>query len=175
MNSIARWPTMQLHSLHLTTGFNAFEYQADVLSKILAVCPHLRMLVVQAQILTICLEQKQKIYLPSLTHLHFYASYSEHMPDIQLLASAFPNMCYFSSDTNFLGHGWKSVELILKLIEMFPHLHHLHTGVFRYWYEEEPQRKLEVSVMNILKSSEQLRSINCSVTIYEYQYLRIWL
>ena len=165
---------MQLHSLFLNTEFEALEYQTKVITQLLTVCPRLRTLVLCPSILKMCLEQKPTIYLPSLTCLRFFPSYIEDMPDAVLLAGAFPNISHLSFGQYLDCPSWKSIELILRLVDMFPCLHRLDIGDFKC-RSENTVSDLNVNVMNILESGVQLRSSNCSITMYERGYLCMWL
>jgi hypothetical protein len=167
---------MQLRSLWLRMIFQIpITDRANMVRQMLFVCPRLQILVVRSDELALCLEQKPALILSSLNHLHLHLSQIHEMVDPMYLATAFPNISYLSTGTGHLYIDTRLGYVILNLINTLPYLRRLRFNDHNFPYNGDSDQIDDNLVVSMLQNSEQLRSMDCCVRMFENSHLVIWL
>jgi len=167
---------MQLHSLCLLIDLQIpIEDRANIITQILFICPRLQILIVRSEELALCLEQKPEMILSSLDHLHLYLDGVQQMVDAVYLAAVFPNISYLSTEERSLAMDIRLGYIVLNLMKALPHLRRLHFNDRSFVYNCDTDQSNNNPLVQMLQNSEQLRSTNSFIRVYEENHLFIWL
>jgi hypothetical protein len=151
------------------------ENRAKMIQQMLFVCPHLRALTVVSTELVLCLRQNPALAMPSLNHLHLYLDKVHDMVDPVTLAAVFPNISFISTGKDYLVIDINLCQLVLHLIKALPYLRRLHFGDYNFSRIYDIDQSDNNLLVEILQSSEQLRSTNSCVRVYGKKHLAVWL
>ncbi|CAF2136780.1 unnamed protein product [Rotaria magnacalcarata] len=175
IDSVMRWSRMQLRSLCLLMNVQIhIENRANMITQMLFICPHLRTLAVLSKELVLCLEKKPALRLSSLDHLHLYLDVVHEMVDPIALAVVFPNISYFSTGKYYLKMDIKLAHVALDLIKALPYLRRLRFNDCRFFYQRDTDQSANYLV-EMIQNSEQLRSHDSFVGVYERGHMVIWI
>jgi hypothetical protein len=149
--------------------------RANMITRMLFVCPRLRTLVVRSEELALCLEHKPAVILSSLDHLHLYISAVEDMVNPLNLATVFPNISYFSTGSEFLNVDMDLAKVVLDLLKHLSCLRRLRFNDYDFHFEDDIDQSDDNLVVQMLRNSEELRSKNPFIRVYDEEQLFIWL
>ena len=166
---------MQLRSLCLFMNLRIpIENRAKILTQILIVCPRLHALGVGSDELALCLEQKLTITLLSVNRLHLYLDQVQEMVDPVVLATVFPNISYFSTGKQYLIMDLKLGHVVLDLIKALLHLRRLRFNDLDFSQNRDIDQSATYLV-EMIRNSEQLQSVDCFVRVYKLRHMVIWI
>lgn len=178
IDSAKPWSPMQLRSLHLSMHSSpTIEDGANIIAQILLICPRLHTLVLESIQLARCLEQKPAVILSSLERLHLDLFKVEEMVDPFHLAAVFPNISYISTGNRYIGidTNIRLGHVALNLIKALPRLRRLLFNEQSFVFDRDTVQGSNNVVVQMLQNSEQLRSTNSLVRVYQDNQLFIWL
>lgn len=174
-DSVTRWSSMQLRSLSLLMNLRIpIEDRANMITQMLLICPRLHTLVVISKELTICLEQNPALMLSSMDHLHLYLDAVDEIVDPVYLAAAFPNISHLSTGKQYLAMDIRLGHVVLNLIKALPYLRLLRFNDHSFVCNRDTDQS-DNNLVQMLQNSEQLRSTNSFIKVYEENHLFIWL
>ena len=150
------------------------EAGANMVLHLLVVCPCLRTLAVRSTDLIVCLKKKPALTLTSLDHLHLHLDKLHEMVDAASLASAFPNISYLSTGKVYLEIDMRLGHAVLDLIKALSHLRRLRFNDMNFTSSCDSNEPDNTLLVEMLRNSEQLRSVNCYVAVYGNRQLFIW-
>ncbi|CAF4038404.1 unnamed protein product [Rotaria magnacalcarata] len=175
IDSAMRWPEMQLRSLCLLMNSQIhIEDRANIITQMLLICPRLRTLAVLSKELALCLKQKPALTHLSLDHLHLYLDMVQDMVDPVALAVIFPNISYFSTGKWYLKMDINLAHVVLDLIKVLPYLRRLRFNDCNFFYEGNIDQSADY-IVEMIQNSEQLRSKDSFVRVYEWRHMVIWI
>jgi len=166
---------MQLRSLSLLMNLQIpIEERANMITQMLLICPRLHTLAVRSKELSICLEHKPTVILSSMDHLHLYLDKVNEMVDPVYLAAAFPNISHLSTGKQYLAMDIRLGHVVLNLIKALPYLRRLRFNDHSFVRNDDTDQS-DNNLVQMLQNSEQLRSTNSFIRVYNKNHLFIWL